>query len=99
MSEDSVENAVPLSHFRQLRLRPLALGDVPNQRKAVEPTSPLEPAGADLNRKHGSILPTLETLEGDVFAGVEAIRQPPDRRLVQANVEIQGYMPINSSRE
>src|SRR6476660_1674045 len=82
------ENAEPLSHLRQLHLRPLALSSVAHQREAVEPTPSLESADADLDRKHGPILPAVETLEGDAFAGGDSIRHQPHRRLVQADIEL-----------
>ena len=68
----------------------LALADIAHQRQVEHPLSLLEPANADLDREHGSVLAPVKRLERHGFPGGHAFPHPSDGRLVKARVEIAG---------
>src|SRR5690349_4430453 len=51
-------------------------------------SSMLEPASADLDREHRSVLAPVKSLEGYRFPGVYSLSNPRDRCLVQAGIEV-----------
>src|SRR5215469_11606244 len=48
----------------------------------------LELASANFDRKHGSALAAMKSLEGYRFAGVYSLSYPRNRCLVQAGIEV-----------
>jgi hypothetical protein len=71
----------------KLILRPLALGDVPDQRQEPPPSSLLEGANANLDGERGVILAALMAFERDRLFGEPALRELRNRHLVEIRVE------------
>jgi hypothetical protein len=80
-----------VEHFlsrAQLGFGALALGDVAHQGRVQPPFAMLELAHTHLDREHAPVLAPVQRLESHSFALADALRNPGERRPVEARVEL-----------